>query len=160
MRGNINLRMKLSSLISILFLSGIEDNVQRGIWRLTFRNEAELEDKISKIHQSFCSSDEALSDPESICYQILNHIPHQVYQPNLELIEKDNAIVLIEKKRGIDLRETDPELYGKLYRELVEARERELDKAGTIYIDFTKDEFYNLFSQAVSREQKLKSICE
>jgi hypothetical protein len=34
--------MKLTSLISILFASGTEGGVQKDLWRLSFRDSAEL----------------------------------------------------------------------------------------------------------------------
>lgn len=143
--------MKLTSLISILFASGSQ-GAQKGLWRLSFQDSAELESKILNIHQSFCDSDEALSEPKVICDWILNHTQHQVYQPDLDQFEREPNFM------KSDLAETNPELYGQLYKAMIEQKQRERAKAGMLYIDFTKDEFYNLFSQAAVRDQKLKLL--
>ena len=54
--------------------------------------------------------------------------------------------------------QVDPEGYGFLYKSLVEMRNQEFAKEGMKYIDLTKDEMYELFSQSSFRNKRLNQI--
>jgi hypothetical protein len=83
----------------------------------------------------------------------------KTYVPNLEKIEsrfKDrrlaNGLTLEE------LKETDPEGYGFLYSSLVKMKNEEFDKRGMKYIDLTKEDMYDLFSQSSFRNKRLNQF--
>ena len=156
--------MKLTSLIQILFSSVIEEEcttkqflILERNYRLSFRTKEELESKVANIYNVFEDSDEAITEPKLVSDWILNRMDIKTYVPNLEKIESlfkrpVNGLSLDE------LKEVDPEGYGFLYKSLVEMRNQEFAKEGMKYIDLTKDEMYQLFSQSSFRNKRLNQI--
>ena len=154
--------MKLTSLIQILFSSVIEEEVRKlGTYRLSFRTKEELESKVTNIYNVFEDSDEAITEPKLVSDWILNRMDIKTYVPDLEKIES-----LFRSKRlanGLtmeEVKDSDPEGYGFLYKSLVEMRNEELGKGGMRYIDLTKDEMYELFSQSSFRNKRLNQIVD
>jgi hypothetical protein len=140
--------MKLTSLISILFSTRSND----GYWKFLFKDQTELESEISNIHKSFADSDETLSDPKAICDWILKHMTIEIYRSDLSIINENPNFMY-----GY-IKETNPELFGRLCKMMIDNKQRELDKDGSKYIVLNKDEFYALFSRSTLRDKKLKII--
>jgi hypothetical protein len=152
--------MKLTSLINILFHGIVEQEVRNlGVFRLTFKTKEELESKVTNIYNIFEDSDEPISEPKLVSDWILNQMDIKTYVPNLEKVNSNFTKNNIYDGRSLeDIKETDPEFYGILYKSLVELRNQELAKGGMKYIDLTKEDMYRLFSQSSFRDKRLNQI--